>query len=76
MTCADLPGYLKNKVDDIRLIYTEYERFLSGGLKDSADRLTALMQAIPYSPLVADSHFTSRISIISPNRKPRSFLSL
>lgn len=57
MTCADLPGYLKNKVDDIRLIYTEYERFLSGGLKDSADRLTALMQAIPYSPLVADSHF-------------------
>lgn len=44
-------------MDDIRLIYTEYERFLSGGLKDSADRLTALMQAIPYSPLVADSHF-------------------
>lgn len=53
----DLPYYLKGKVEDIAKIFTAYESFLARGYIDSADRLNALIEALPLSGLVANSCF-------------------
>ncbi len=52
-----LPERLRGKIGDIRLVYEKYLEYLSQGYADSADKLTSLFDVIPYSPLVAKSHF-------------------
>ncbi|MEG1923648.1 MAG: PD-(D/E)XK nuclease family protein [Clostridia bacterium] len=52
-----LPEYLRSKIDDIRLLYTEYEAFLKGNFIDSADKMELLCNAIPYNADVSRTHF-------------------
>ncbi len=49
-------GVTKAKLADLALIKAEYDR-IKADFSDPADRLTALIDGAPYSPLIENSHF-------------------
>jgi len=52
-----IPDELKDKIKDIRFIYEKYEEFIKGRFIDSADKMSALTNAVPYSRKVHETHF-------------------
>ncbi|MEG1528109.1 MAG: PD-(D/E)XK nuclease family protein [Clostridia bacterium] len=52
-----LPPSIKSKLQDIVLIYSEYEKYLSSGYIDSASKLEMLIEAISTSQFIASSYF-------------------
>lgn len=51
----DINSHLKGKLDDIKLIYNEYENYLSKGYIDEPHRLTLLKERIKTSDLIKTS---------------------